>query len=102
VSCGVGAAYRFRGNECEHFTCLNVTGRTRVSFDFRVIRCAGWRAAPAFLAGASAQLTDVTAGASRREQELHLHPVASMADGAARGKEGYFRVGRYYARLGEE
>ena len=32
VCCGPGTMYRFRGNECEHFTELNVSGSTRVSF----------------------------------------------------------------------
>ncbi len=80
---GVGSAYRFRGNQCEHYTELNVSGATRVSFDFRVIR----------------------------EQELDAHPVPGADDGEGspdgdegearieRGQAAYFRVGRYYSRL---
>eukprot|EP00928_Gymnodinium_smaydae_P055763 TRINITY_DN39240_c0_g1_i1.p1 TRINITY_DN39240_c0_g1~~TRINITY_DN39240_c0_g1_i1.p1 ORF type:complete len:460 (-),score=44.08 TRINITY_DN39240_c0_g1_i1:15-1394(-) len=33
-----GEAVRFYGNRCQHFTVDNVTQRTRVSFDVRVIR----------------------------------------------------------------
>lgn len=33
-----GEAVRFYGNQCQHFTVDNETPRTRVSFDFRVIR----------------------------------------------------------------
>ena len=30
-------AFRFYGNQCEHFTCANTTATTRVSFDFRTV-----------------------------------------------------------------
>ena len=71
-----GEAFRFRGNECEHYTELNVSGSTRVSFDFRVIR----------------------------QQELPTHPVPmAPADDAPneawRGAASYFTVGRYYKLL---
>ena len=71
--------YRFRGNACEHYTSLNVSGETRVSFDFRVIR----------------------------SQELPVQPVSSVDDppaGEARGGRGareYFQIGRYYKRLAD-
>ena len=32
-----GEAFRFYGNQCEHFTCANTTEHTRVSFDLRVV-----------------------------------------------------------------
>jgi len=38
VTCGYGSVYRFFGNGCEHLTELNVSGATRLSLDFRVIR----------------------------------------------------------------
>jgi hypothetical protein len=31
IDCAYGTAFRFRGNACEHFTLLNVSGRTRTS-----------------------------------------------------------------------
>lgn len=38
ISGQYGQVFAFRGNECEHYTECNLTGRTRVSMDFRVIR----------------------------------------------------------------
>jgi len=75
IACGPGTMFRFRGNACEHFTSLNVSGITRVSFDFRVIR----------------------------SQELPLQPVgaAEAEPGGATptGAAAYFQIGRYYRRL---
>ena len=72
IAGGVGTAYRFRGNACEHYSELNVSDATRVSFDFRVIR----------------------------EQELPRQPVPdSSGAGGERGAAEYFSVGRYYRRL---
>ena len=74
ITCGAGTMYRFRGNECEHFTELNVSGATRVSFDFRVIRA----------------------------QELSECPVPpAPTDASVKGAAAYFSVGRYYKRLGD-
>lgn len=72
IECGYGEYVRFHGNSCEHFTELNLTGRSRVSIDFRVIR----------------------------ESEYAMRPVpGETATGcAARGSREYFRVGRYYKR----
>lgn len=73
VTCSYGEAYYFRGNECEHFTQLNVSRSTRISIDFRVIRSA----------------------------ELPLCPVAEAGQpDAAKGASEYFTVGRYYQRTG--
>jgi len=84
ICAGPGTMYHFRGNSCEHYTSLNVSGATRVSFDFRVIRT----------------------------QELSLQPVSSVAgagskdhgndkDGTrrTRGANEYFQIGRYYKAL---
>ena len=74
VCAGPGVMYRFRGNACEHFTALNLSGRTRVSFDFRVIRTQDWP----------------------------MRPVGDASDNDASrrgGADGYFRIGRYYKRL---
>ena len=38
-----GEGLRFNGIACRHYTCANDTGRTRVSFDFRVIPRSLWR-----------------------------------------------------------
>ena len=74
VECRYGELFRFRGNACEHFSCLNVSDATRVSFDFRVIR----------------------------PQELRLRPVASASsDAHARGRSDYFTIGRYYRVVGD-
>ena len=73
ITAGVGEMYRFRGNACEHFTELNVSGATRVSFDFRVIRA----------------------------QELSEWPVPPAPTHAAvKGAAAYFSIGRYYKQLG--
>ena len=85
IACGFGTMYQFRGNACEHFTELNVSGQTRVSIDFRVIR----------------------------PQELPLQPVPDISApaqstegrgqnaGARKGKGAaeYFSIGRYYKQL---
>ena len=71
LECGYGSYARFHGNSCEHFTELNLTGRTRVSLDFRVVR----------------------------DVEFGVCPVAESGDEqGGKGKEGYFTVGRYYKR----
>lgn len=75
ITCGYGTMYAFRGNECEHFTEVNLTGLTRVSIDFRVIR----------------------------REELGEHPVAEAGDlsKSTPQKEGaskYFTLGRYYQK----
>ena len=75
ITCNVGTLYHFRGNSCEHFTDLNVSDTTRVSFDFRVIRGA----------------------------ELHEHPVHHTSCRGASGVKGageYFTIGRYYKSYG--
>ena len=71
VTCGYGEMFRFRGNECEHFTELNLTSATRVSMDFRVIR----------------------------SHELPMKPVLDTGVAGGRGASEYFTLGRYYARV---
>ena len=81
IACGYGELYLFRGNECEHYSECNLTGATRVSMDFRVIR----------------------------QQELAAHPVLEATDtprGGGGGKQSrgageYFTLGRYYRRTAE-
>ena len=72
ITCEFGTMFRFRGNACEHFTELNVSGATRVSFDFRVIRTQEIGNCP-----------------------VPLAPTSSGVKGAA----AYFSIGRYYKRL---
>ena len=76
IECGNGTLYRFRGNECEHFTELNLTNATRVSFDFRVI-------------------------CPKAGEEWPEGPPDAPTDEQARGKAAFFTVGegRYYKRL---
>ena len=50
ITCGYGTMYAFRGNECEHFTEVNLTGLTRVSIDFRVIEPISPRRKPVYVA----------------------------------------------------
>jgi hypothetical protein len=74
ITCGYGSAYRFYGNGCEHLTEMNLTGVTRVSLDFRVIRAA---------------------------EEARCPVPAAGDDGAGGGKgaQRYFCEGRYYERM---
>ena len=92
VACGYGAMYLFRGNECEHYTELNLTSASRVSMDFRVIRDAELVAHPVPEGGA------VAAEPAEARTQLR-RPAAPRPDGTAsrrRGADEYFSLGRYY------
>ena len=43
VECNYGQIFRFNGNRCTHFTTVNDTDATRVSFDFRAIPLSEYR-----------------------------------------------------------
>eukprot|EP00962_Isochrysis_galbana_P053602 scaffold25052_cov110-Isochrysis_galbana.AAC.5 len=73
ITCGYGGVYRFYGNGCEHLNELNLTGATRVSLDFRVIRSAEEASCPV--------------------------PTADMAADGGKGEQRYFSEGRYYERM---
>lgn len=117
ITCGNGSVFRFFGNGCEHLTELNLTGATRLSLDFRVIRAQELHLQP--VAGASeggARGGAVREGAHATAVAAGVRAVRAGAMGSeggvgGTGKEGgigagegkgaceYFRVGRYYKRL---
>lgn len=78
ITCGYGTVYRFHGNSCEHLSELNLTGRTRLSLDFRVIRA-----------------TELTM------RPVPEAPPPSSADGRTPSRKATvnFCVGSYYERL---
>ena len=86
ICCDYGTFFHFRGNACEHFTELNVSGRTRVSIDFRVIRPQEVPRQPVPVAPSS------TEGAADKCEHAGR---AQLPKGAAE----YFSIGRYYKRL---
>jgi hypothetical protein len=73
ITCGYGSAYRFYGNGCEHMNEMNLTGATRLSLDFRVVRAAEEARCPVAAAGGAAA--------------------------AGKGSQAYFCEGRYYERM---
>ena len=78
ITCGYGSIYRFYGNACEHFTELNLTKRTRLSLDFRIIRANDLSMCPV---PESVSSSGTPLGSQSRKKSIH------------------FAVGHYYTKL---